>query len=122
MEWQYLAGFFDGEGNIGYHNQPKFKIKRQVAIQISQKTKPVLEQIGTFLQSEGISHWGIYSQKNKWGGAYVLRIDMAKDINTFLEALIPYLIVKKEQAEVASKYLEESVIPFQKILHVKRRN
>jgi len=106
IDLAYVAGFFDGEGTISvYHKNQRFSAT------IAQKRKPVLEYIanlfgtGTFQYTEKTEMWA-------W------RLRNLSDSYIFLLCIYPYLIVKKEEAEIffekVDKKLEthEHVNPF----------
>lgn len=84
MNWDYLAGFTDGEGCIKMYNGPR--------ITYGQKSVEILEEIRHFL---GLDHLKITYSRN----CNYLQICDAKAICRILTELVPRLIVKKEDAE-----------------------
>ena len=66
MNWDYIAGFFDGEGCL-YKNP---RGKHSYAISIAQKDKKTLENIKEFLDSQNITCW--ISPFNKKSRVYQL--------------------------------------------------
>lgn len=85
----YTAGFFDGEGYIG------FGYEMRIEIRIVQVNRKVLEQLKEW--------WGGYiytrkPQKNR-KSAHDWILTEQKKVNEFVEAIYPYLIVKKEQVD-----------------------
>lgn len=95
MTWQYVAGFFDGEGCVQYkptHSCFNLQITQ------SMKQDAVLFQIQEFLTSHAIR-----SQMQTRLDVRVrhLRITNAEGILLFLRQALPYLIVKKQKAELA---------------------
>jgi len=122
MNWQYVAGFFDGEGNITIYDYERKKVyapdrittyqEKQVKISIAQKIRiyvnmvqlenGVIPLLNEFLISEGIdSH--IHKTNDK--GMQRLQFTSRKSCKIFLEKIIPYLIVKKEKARLALAFL-----------------
>lgn len=100
----YVAGFFDGEGSLG--------ITRTIAhgkyvgyhgvIQISQTNFEVLE----FIKEEWGGTLDITKRKNEksyWKKCWRLRMG-GKKIYKFLKDILPYLIVKRPQAELYLKF------------------
>ncbi len=61
MDWSYIAGFFDGEGNfkIGRIKITKGKIAHQLQIRITNTNKEVLEEIKRFVGYGWISTFEI---------------------------------------------------------------
>lgn len=99
--WSYIAGFFDGEGCI-YVNK-----ENRIRIEISQKRTFVLEEIMKFLNTEGITSIISYSKNDK---ASELRINKHREIMDFLEKILPYTIVKKQETENAIKIMTASSV------------
>jgi len=102
MEWAYIAGFFDGEGNIdsarrrrGSRQKPAYTIR---LYQGSENGKLVLEEIARFL---GYGH--LYeknqSQKRKDGKPsntlFWLQFSKKTNVSDFLNNVLPHSIVKK---------------------------
>ncbi len=92
----YLAGFFDGEGSVGLYN---FRDRHEVTAMIT-NTDPrimdwLLEKIGYgnvctirnnhHRRKHAVSHWRICGKPR---------------VQDFLEAMVSYLIIKKDQANV----------------------
>ncbi len=93
MDYQYLAGFFDGEGNI---NVLKQKGKYYFQLRFYNTEKEVLEKIIEF------SGFGkIYSRNHnieRYNRIYELYIVKQEDIKKVLINLLPFVISKKNQA------------------------
>lgn len=107
---EYIAGFVDGEGYFGlikktkpdclngYYYTPVLKIA-----QITQNEE-VLKQISTFI---GYGNYWRSKLKNNNRNATSLEFRGMKRVIPIAKQLLPYLIVKKKQAELIIK-LEES--------------
>ena len=93
MNWKYIAGFFDGEGSVGWYG----KDNKNPRITISQKNDKVLFKIKEFLLKEKIRS-GIANKDSK-EIVTQLFITRRKDVESFLKNIIPHLIVKKRGAE-----------------------
>lgn len=93
MTWEYIAGFFDGEGCIqGYLSTPR--------VSIAQKRPLVLQEIQKFLWEQDIrSQIFRYSSEKK--DLSQLRINAGEEVASFVENVLPFLIVKKEECIVA---------------------
>jgi len=93
VDWQYLAGFFDGDGCIS--------VKRsRFRCQLSNINLRVLEEIRNFLEEHGIK---VYISKDRI--YHTLEIHKMEDVVKFLSALLPFLIVKKDYANLVIAYL-----------------
>jgi len=93
----WLAGFFDGEGNINISFPNKVI---QIKIQICQNEKNILEKIKQFLS---ISN-KIQTQKT---GNYILAITNKYDCYRFIKLIIPYSILKNKQLKIVLEILSE---------------
>ena len=115
--WQYLAGFYDGEGTIGFRVVREKRLSRKTGetggwyitpyLDIANTNFKVLEIIQKFLaDSETISHIVSKSSKNKnqQQGNY-LTIQSYEGIRKFLKNIYPYSLIKKEQINIINKFL-----------------
>ena len=115
ITWQYIAGFFDGEGTIFYTTtwaknrktgKRTYKCKRiAVAVAQSLPQKKVILEIAEFLRKQKIGFSFVKSKKH----IPYLRLDIGVrgEQISFLKEVLPYLIVKKEKAVDGLKFLEE---------------
>ncbi len=86
MDWSYLAGFFDGEGNIHFN---KIKDKSyQILCRIYSSDKLILLSIRDFL-----GFGNIYQRKST--GVFELTITNKESNFTFLKSILPYSILKR---------------------------
>jgi hypothetical protein len=98
MDWSYVAGFIDGEGTITFARtrtnagNPTLKPR----LLIGQKKPNVLYMIQ---EKIGTGHM----LQNKTG-LYVYQLDSLCNMPQVMELLIPYLIIKKRQAEIVVDY------------------
>ena len=106
---EYIAGFFDGEGSIGVYyskkTQDKFHLRTQLTQNQSKKSDLLMRSlVGRFQGnvSEQITLSG--NVKYNWQ----LNSDLAA---TFLEAIMPYLLFKKDQAEIAIAWQKQRPKP-----------
>lgn len=96
-EIAWAAGFFDGEGSIGIYATGKTGYQYRLSVQVSQKgNTDSLEkfkelfggQISCQDKSQNYWRWMVYSRQ----------------AGNMLEIILPYLVVKKKQAEVALSF------------------
>lgn len=86
MTWEYIAGFFDGEGSIT-HNGKGYRLS------ISQTNKKVLNEIAHFTKIGYVIT--VTKRKSHWKDSWVYYIAKQGDILKFLEQTKEFLIVKK---------------------------
>lgn len=98
----YVAGFFDGEGCV-YMEKPKHLW--YPAVNFTNSDLRVIEYIQEVLGKDG-STLTRHKHHNRWRISYQLRIRAHHTVKSLLEQITPYLIVKREVAEVAIRALE----------------
>ena len=104
MTWQYIAGFFDGEGCLTIRKRSNYKkgfYSWELNICQSLKQSKVLDEIKIFLDREKIKS-KIYSSQSRNLGKCEMRrliIGRIREIKNFIDKVLPYLIVKKEKCE-----------------------
>jgi len=103
---QYVAGFFDGEGCVNIYQTKKGVKKDRIGYQLTtsifNSDKEVVEKLKKSL--------GGYIQirkrnTDKWKDGYVWRL-ITNHASKFLKEILPFLIIKKEQAKVAIEFQE----------------
>jgi hypothetical protein len=86
MTWQYIAGFFDGEGSL-VHNGKGYRIL------ITQTNKEVLEKI------RNLTHLGavvvITKRQPHWKDSWLFYISKQEDVYKFIYAIKKFVVVKK---------------------------
>ena len=100
MNWQYIAGFIDGEGTIFIKNN-RFRIT------VTQTNKEVSMAIKDFALCGNVAE--ITKRKSHWNDCWVYYVCNIEDIYNFLAMTLPFLIVKKEAALYALSYLKEEL-------------
>ena len=106
MTWEWIAGFFEGEGYVGWYEPKNGKGRsgKGPRVVIGQKVKEPLIVIRDFLLSEGIDVPELYKRKppksGKGRGIWVLQIYKRETARQFLERLSPLLIQKREAARM----------------------
>lgn len=103
MNWDYIAGFFDGEGSVTLYKETKNKWGRAVKINIEQKDTKSLKAIKKFLLENGLNKVGLYSRKTRTTSC--IQIQNKFDIALFLENIIPLIIVKRKKSIKCLKFV-----------------
>lgn len=99
MNWDYLAGFIDGEGSI-IINPPR------VRLYLSNTNKKVLEEINKFLKCGKVYDINMENKSTKWSKQYGWTIANHCDVLKILKGIRNKLIIKRELCEQAIKYIE----------------
>jgi len=103
MNWDYIAGFFDGEGNIHvYRSKGSYSngdIQFALMIRIYQKSEFILNEIKDFL-----GYGSIYKYKRT--GVFELTFSKKEDVKHFLNAIQNKIILKKEQIDYVLKFYD----------------
>ena len=101
MTWEYLAGFFDGEGTIRFTNN---NACHWSIAQAHPRGRAILEEIQTFLREQGIPT-GIHARQRK-DGMYTLWISKRASVEQIGRATLPYLRIKKVEVQDVLRYLQ----------------
>ncbi len=94
MSWEYLAGFFDGEGNI--------RFGRGLQLSMAQggpRGRALLEEIATFLASHGVSATVGLMKSRGDPHINVLWVTGREKVILVLCRLLPYLRIKEPTAQ-----------------------
>lgn len=92
MNWDYIAGFFDGEGSLVRHG-------KGFRISISQANKEILEEIRDFT---GIGHiCEITKRKPHWSDSWIYFIAKQSDVYKFVKRAEPRLVLKRKLSREA---------------------
>lgn len=86
MDWNYIAGFFDGEATIS-------KSGKRRRIGITQTNKQVLEEIKRFTKVGNVLV--LKKRKSHWKDAWLYYVSSQKDVLFFLNKISNKLIVKR---------------------------
>ncbi len=90
MNWDYIAGFFDGEGNIHINKVKNAPVTFAILIRIYSSQVEILNEIKYF-----IGFGAIYQKKSN--GIYELTFTKKNQVKEFLENIKDKLIIKKSQ-------------------------
>lgn len=107
MTDEYIAGFFDGEGSLFVsYIDDKYGIRTQPKLRMSNNCEEVLrviqERTGGKVKKTGNTN----KERLGYKETYYLEVLKRQDIVSVLKLMLPYLIVKKRQAEIMIDYLE----------------
>ena len=119
MNWAYVAGFFDGEGHLGFRRMAKV-IKLEPLAGFSQADKrgglAALTQIHAFLNSHGVrcslqrtkrkdnpprNDGGVRTNYDLWR----VHISCRANVATLLHGIRPYSIIRKQDIEDFLRFL-----------------
>jgi uncharacterized protein with ATP-grasp and redox domains len=110
-ELAYLAGLIDGDGAImawiEKHPEKKFKFRVRLALKVTLNQKQILEWIRKKVK------FG-YLKKNR--NQYEWCSQDQEKIEKFLSKVLPFLKVKKKQAEIALKIAKIKVESFEDLV------
>ncbi len=110
VTWPYVAGFFDGEGCIAHVNPGKISWR----VSITQTDVHALDLVTEFLNSNGIKTFRHNDSKPFTGKSghmgrrpcFSIWMGGRTGVVNFLSAVLPYLIVKKIQAQDLLRFLK----------------
>jgi hypothetical protein len=103
---QYLAGFIDGEGYLSVITHSDTRTKRgftlQPIIAIGSVDKVILDEISKITTGKFQSRKKTKNHKQ----IYALYIQDLEGIKLCLKKILPYLIIKKQQATLLNEYVK----------------
>lgn len=95
MNWDYVAGLFDGEGSVCIPNGAHF-MPRVAIYQSGERGRVVLTQVKRFVMGEDMIVSRLYPyQRGKRKLMWSLIIEKREDTACFLTWILPYVRVKK---------------------------
>jgi len=105
----YIAGFLDADGAIMAiiepHKEKRYKFRVRVALKITQHDRKILDWIRK-VRGVGIVRANRVGEERQ---TFDLHIRDRNDVQKILERLLPFMRVKKRQAEIALKILSLSI-------------
>ncbi len=104
LTWDWVAGFFEGEGSICIHI---FQNTINFEILIAQKWQPLLDSIASFLKEQGVHNLSV--RQTHPTGMHGLSICSMGDVRYFLNRVLPYLRLKERQARATVDYLDDKI-------------
>jgi hypothetical protein len=118
--WQYLAGFFDGEGCIEWRSSFVLVVTQ------SDRADNVLAHIAIFLRSRDVRcilrARRLYKRKDpvRWRPQSQIEVLDWRSVRRCLRKMLPFLIVKRERALKALEYIQNrkwkpSLIPEERV-------
>lgn len=106
IEKAWFAGFLDGEGYIGivlqspHKNRPRESPIYRLFVEIDSTYLPALERVRAIWGVGNIKPYYRRNQNPKWNPAWRWQVG-ANLASSILDSVLPYLCVKRRQAEVA---------------------
>jgi hypothetical protein len=101
----WSAGFFDGEGSIGLYHYPRFRDSWAFRVNVSQKSREPLDKLmdlfgGSILLTKARPNNRKPNPIWQWSLTNVLAIE------SFLQAILPYSVLKRVQIAAALEFCE----------------
>lgn len=106
----YLAGLVDGEGCITIVKCKEKRTKQGFRffplVVITNSSKDLIENVRDII---GFGRIYFRKESSRWRKLYQLKIQDMKNIIGFLEGILPFLILKKEQAEILINFCRSRI-------------
>lgn len=111
IDLAWLAGIFDGEGNIGFEVRSKEGSCINVRATVTNTDELLINKVLSIYGGLGINS---YCQKRKRHSndghirkpCYDLQVHRLREVKILLEAILPFLTTKKERALLAVEYCD----------------
>ena len=106
MNWSYIAGFIDGDGNIGLMKRKNVK-RIEPYVKLISSNKEALQKM-----SEYIGHGKVMinnkggTSKPHWSTTHVIILHSREYIKKVLTNCMPDFIIKKHQAELMLDFIK----------------
>lgn len=112
-ELGWLGGIIDGEGSIGINGRENNRINLVANLQLSNSSPLMIQKVIEIMDKLGVKHYIqthhlSYVNPNHQD-VYKIIIGRQSQLKLFLETIIPYLLVKKPQAELVLRYVTKRV-------------
>ena len=105
MNWDYLAGFVDGEGSIGITSMRKGQ-QFVPFLSIGNTNQQILKDIRDFLAIGYVTNG--YNSKRNAKTIYHYKLE-GRSLLPVLLSLTPLLVVKKQQAVLVTKWIAQRI-------------
>ncbi len=116
----YIAGFIDGEGCINiYRTFPKYSHADgktvsdyrtyTMNVSITNTHLPTMEWLTAIIEGARLNTKKMSLKKPNWKQTYTIKIGSIASLK-ILKQILPYLITKKKQAELAIKFQEKAMV------------
>jgi len=112
MDWSYVAGYFDGEGNVRFRAAPSRPDYILTSISWSNTHLESLDAIRDFIRCGRIQH-----KKLKYGyvhQGHQLIVSRVADILRIGEQMLPHLVIKRQQLQEMMDYVRAHRKPISK--------
>jgi hypothetical protein len=102
--WEQIAGYFDGDGNVGI--EVVLRVLR-IRLRFVDTWQPQIDSIWRFMKDRGISTSNVgRDDKGAWQAAYRLDITAVRSVLAAAKAMFPHVVKKQEDLRIAIQYLE----------------
>jgi hypothetical protein len=106
-ELAYIAGLVDGEGYIGIRKASWRKYHHlKLLVQITNSDREVIEWINSLARVlVGAGYIEVFKGRKGRRDRYTFKLEGMKSIKQFLQMILPYLRIKKKQAELVLRFI-----------------
>jgi len=113
ITWEYIAGFFDGEGciSIKRRSRKEHRHLKRISCNLTQAEfqGQVIYRIRDFLLRNKIWNKVYRNETGRKNAILHLHIDSHIEMKKFLTKILPFLIVKRKKALTALAYCESKI-------------
>jgi hypothetical protein len=109
ITWEYIAGFFDGEGSVSTQNQihrPGSYCTGVAIAQSGDEGSTVLSAIQAFLLVHGIKGYIHHNRRGTNRPMHYYKISARPSVTLFLEAMLPRVSVKRLIVQDTLRFLK----------------
>ncbi len=102
--WQQVAGYFDGDGTIGFSDLSNLPYKVGLSLVFVDQSYDQIRTVRDFLHRNGIRTSNILRHYKK--SAFLIAVSSHEAVKRMLREMLPFLHKKETEAKAALDYLE----------------
>ena len=102
--WGQVAGYFDGDGNIGFSDLSNVPYKLGISLVFTDQSAEQIENIKEFLGSHGIKTSNLLLTSK--GSASIVVVTRLESVRRTLREMLPFLCKKSNEARAVLDYFD----------------
>jgi len=105
--WRQVAGYFDGDGNIGISDVSNRPYKISLSVVFTDQSIDQIANVRDFLRNNGVKTRN--TLKTSKGTANIVVVGGFESVKKILKAMLPYLCKKENEVKAVIDYFEDRI-------------